>query len=251
MKNKPEKRRRCAELLRAEASVLMLACRRSIYKALSISLICCILQMAAFFIALGDGFAAPELVFAASHVGLIGAAGFAALCAALAMRGGAGGSKQDYTVRRLRISTRRVLVLGAIADGAMLLIFWAMQTLTLMALCQEFTVLVPESSSVQTVFLAFYRNSYLHGILPLADVGRWMRNIVMLPGLALCLSCFSARRRQGHWGFAAPFLAAVNIFTFSSEMGTTGADVAVILLTLCVTGGTVYGLWGDEYEEAA
>ena len=251
MKNKPKKRR-SAELLQAEASVLMLACRRSLYKTLTVSLGCCIVQIAAFFIALNSGAdAAPELTFAAARAGLIGSAGFAALCAVLAMRGGAGGSKQDYTVRRLRVSPRRVLVLSAIANGAMLLIFWAMQALTLLALCQEFMVLRPEGSSVQTVFLAFYRDGYLHGILPMADVGRWLRNIALLPGLALCLSCFSARRRRGHWGLAAPFLAAVVIFTFSSEMGSTGTDVALILLTLCVSGGAVYGLWGDEYEEAS
>lgn len=239
--------RRSAALIKAEASVLMLFCRRAIYGVLGAALGCCIAESVVF-VALNKAASAPELVFAEGHVALIGALGFLAVCAVLAFCG-SGTSKQDYTLNRLLVSPRRILVLGAIANALMLLIFWAMQTLTLVSLCQEFTVLNPELSSGNTLFLAFYRDSFLHGCLPMADVGRWARNIVMLGGLALCLSCFSTRKRRGQWGVAAIFLSLVTVFSFSTEMGSTGMDVALILLALCVSGGALYGMWGGDDED--
>ena len=59
---------------------------------------------------------------------------------------------------------------------AALVIFWAAQVLFVLLLCRVYLAKAdPACVNAQTVFLAFYRQKFLHSLLPLAETSRWVR----------------------------------------------------------------------------
>lgn len=98
----------------------------------------------------------------------------AACCAAfllllfLLCRSGDQGRSTGYTLRRLRIHEETAVLWKAVYNSICLLLFWAVQTAAVLGLgCWYTSVLDAASVSPQTLFLAFYRSTFLHNLLPL------------------------------------------------------------------------------------
>lgn len=80
-----------------------------------------------------------------------------------------------YTLRRLRISERTVFLWHVLSCFFCFVILWMAEILVLTALCRYFlTQEITSGLSNQALFLAFYRNAFLHSILPLESVSRWI-----------------------------------------------------------------------------
>ena len=102
-----------------------------------------------------------------------------------------------------------------------LLFFWAAHLGTLLALCAAaLPRLAPEFSGPQALFLACYRDPYLHSLLPLDDCLLWVRNLSMCAALGTAAASFSFQRRMGRRAFAILPLAALSALCFPLPMGS-------------------------------
>ena len=241
--------------MKRHLSVFMLAARSSVYKVLL--LICAMAagEWALFSLALGrmtpDAPLGLEQVVAQSRISWVWTAALLALCAILSLTGcGLSGSRVSYTISRLSVGEKVLTVWWAAYNFLCLLALWAAQALTALALCLHYTALIdPAYLSGQTIFLAFYRQSFLHSILPLADTTRLACVIVLFVCLGICAACFSFRVRRGYKGVAVVLLSIFGAATFSRNLGGDSGDALVITVTLAVTASAVYGLWREADQD--
>ncbi|MFQ7454743.1 MAG: hypothetical protein ACLRNQ_29320 [Flavonifractor plautii] len=147
--------------------------------------------------------------------------GLVLVCAVLAFLGWEGSSRVSYTLRRLSVGHRALTLLWASYGFFCLLFFWAAHLGTLLALCAAaLPRLAPEFSGPQALFLACYRDPYLHSLLTLDDWPLWARNLSMCAALGTSAACFSFQRRMGRRAFAVLPLAALSALCFPLPMGS-------------------------------
>lgn len=226
-------------------SVLGLAACSTLPGMLVLMVLLAAVQSAAFFAALRTA-ESLEYALSSSRMAWIGGAGFAALCALVALVGcDLWGSRVSLTLRRLRVSERCITLAWGGYFAACFAVLWAWQMGVALLLCT-----LGAQGEGLAVGLAFYRDRFLHSLLPMADASRWVRNAALCVSLGLTAACFSFRQRQGKKGLAFPVLASLTLVVFSQSMGNFASDAVVTLVALFVTGTTVWGLWlSDEEEE--
>ncbi len=174
-----------------------------------------------------------EQVIDAALLQRIAALAFAALTAVLIFGRGAG--RQDYTLLRLSVTDQQVFHCRALCFVLCYLLLWALQLFLVLAFCKTFTVIhsdVPDIGE-QTAFLAFYRHPFLHSLLPMAELTRWMRNLMLLAGLSLT-AANSARKPSGSISWSTLILAALTIAVFSFPMGSAPSDWIISIFVLSV-----------------
>ncbi len=235
-------------------SVVSLPARVSFGKLLSILIAMTLVQGGAFWFVLQRGPVAQsfslEFVLEESLQKWIFGAGFLAFYAALAMSLFRTGSRQNYTLMRLAVPAKGVFWLQCAYNAACLLLFWAWELCAVFGLCALYARLAPaDYVSAQSVFLAFYRNDFLHSLLPFEDALRWVQNVFLVAGLSIC----AARRPQNRMkaqnvAFSMP-LAAVAFFV--RPLGDDVSPVFAIGLAILCAGVCLYqNLSEDVYEKA-
>lgn len=160
-----------------------------------------------------------ELMNFSTVSGIFGAA-FLLICAVLCLPGCDYSTKCGYTLRRLNISERAVFVMQAIYNAFALFLLWVTEIGICLLLCKAYTDAVPAAFvSHQTTAIAFYRNSFLHSLLPLADTAVWIRNIVMLAALALTAASFPYKQRRGKFAADIVVCALLTVIFFVRTVG--------------------------------
>ena len=211
------------------ASLLMLAARSTLWKAAGITLASCLTEAGLFLAALSGWQDTVRTAYYeySNPMGLEGLLmqyplswcfriGLVLVCAVLAFLGWEGSSRVSYTLRRLSVGHRALTLLWAGYGFFCLLFFWAAHLGTLLALCAAaLPRLAPEA-----LFLACYRDSYLHSLLPLDDCLLWVRNLSMCAALGTAAASFSFQRRMGRRAFAVLPLAALSALCFPLPMGS-------------------------------
>ena len=245
--------------MKKHLSVLMLAARGTIYKVLLLILATGAVQAGLFWQAMQGAF--PEngewmdygglmqSLFSDSHIALTAGIAFYLLCAILCINGCGFGSKVGYTFQRLAVSEKTVTLWWALYNGLVFVVFWASQALVMLGLCKLYEMQAPaELFGPQTVFLAFYRERYLHSLMPMAEISRWIRNIILCASLGICTSTFSYNLRHGKKGIAIFVLAVVTFGMFCAGMGEVAVDVTSGVLAVIVAGVSVFLVWGGLYD---
>mgnify|MGYP006921531702 CR=1 FL=1 len=216
------------------ASLLMLAARSTLWKAAGITLASCLTEAGLFLAALSGWQDTVRTAYYeySNPMGLEGLLmqyplswcfriGLVLVCAVLAFLGWEGSSRVSYTLRRLSVGHRALTLLWAGYGFFCLLFFWAAHLGTLLALCAAaLPRLAPEFSGPQALFLACYRDPYLHSLLPLDDCLLWVRNLSMCAALGTAAASFSFQRRLGRPPFAILPLAALSGLCFPLPMGS-------------------------------
>ncbi len=165
----------------------------------------------------------------------------------LCLPGASRRSHTEYTLGRLSVSERGIFFCQAAYNAAVYLLLFAAQTVLLFAMVLIYRNLAPaESVAPNIAYIAFYRNRFMHSVLPLEDVRLWIRNIALVLILALSAAEFPYLRRRGRMS-ATPIavLGCVWVF-FSSEIGSVGQLVAAISGLLVVCGIVACGLTLDK-----
>ena len=140
----------------------------------------------------------PEYMLQETNFILPAAVGLVLLCLALAFYGcEQGKGRSQYTFSRLRVGQLPVFGLWVGCYALCLLVFWGFQTGMMLGLVRLLMRLGGNAGDTQTLFLACWRNPYLHSLLPLQDWPRLVYNVLLLIALALSLACFSFLRRHG------------------------------------------------------
>lgn len=143
--------------------------------------------------------------------------------------GRVGGGNADYTFRRLSVPYWTVIGIQALYNSLCLLMLWMAEALLVLGLCR-YGLNVMGVESHQALFLACYRGDFLHNLVPMADVGRWVRNITFVLSVGFTTACAPAMNRKSKMGFLEVDVLLVFAVMFcTNPMGETSGDVAWIV----------------------
>lgn len=265
--------------MRQHASVLMLAARGSLYKVLVLLAAMAGAETGLFLLGLkrltaeaarsAEAAAAAELagdpgawesliawpslerLFTGNGIQLVFSVGLIVLVLLLTLDGGLSARRANDTLRRLSVSQRAITLWNAVYNLAVILIFWAAQLITALALCRVYLGQAdPSAVNGQTVLLAFYRQGFLHGLLPMADVDRWVYQIALTAGLAITAACGACRLRHGRAAVAPGMAAALGALTFHHGLTALEVNWMVAAAVAIITAAALYNLKGVRDGEA-
>lgn len=246
---------------RQHASILMLLARSSIYRILGILAGTTIVEfllfrrklqaaVMAFQLGLGNQEWSLEEIVDYSWITWSTVVGFVLVTVVLCLVGCERGSKQGYTLRRLAVSERGIFFWQAGYNVCIYLIFWSVQAVLLWCLCLLYMKQAdPTLTSNQTVFLAFYRNAFLHGMLPLDDAIGWVRNGIMILGLGIAAATFPFRQRRGKFGSEIVALVLLTILWFGRMPGDFVYEIIQIIMSLSVAAECIWHVFAVEEDE--
>lgn len=156
-------------------------------------------------------------------------------------------SKTGYTLRRLAVKEEGIFVIQAFYNILVYIAFWALQLCAVYFLSFYYLRSAPkEYVSNQTVFLSFYRNSFLHSLFPLEDVLLWIRNILFIFAIGLSSAEFTYKQRRRRYGILVVVSQVVIIAFFSREAGSFGSLLLGIITFGVTLGSAIFTLKNKE-----
>lgn len=234
-------------------SVLTPATRLSVWKVLLLSALAAGVQVLLFLTVPqigGDSIPYLEAAAEMARLSLVFAVGLVLVCAVLVLPGMERGARTGYTLRRLAVDERVVVLLWGGVNALLLFIFWGIQTAAALALSRYYLqTTLAEYAAPQTLLLAFSRSSYLHALLPTWDWGLTIRNLLGCAVLGLSSAALPFHWRHGRKAWSTFPLAILAGFTF--PCGMDGSTIYFIqLIILSMTGVlTVFGVWRWHEDE--
>lgn len=90
------------------------------------------------------------------------------------------GEKGGATMRRLRLSGIQIFLIEACYNLVCILLVFAVQIWILILALK-----IISGNSPEEFFLAFYRIEFLHSLLPLAEGGKWIKNLLLVLSLSV------------------------------------------------------------------
>lgn len=143
----------------------------------------------------------PEVVFEEAHLMVFFAVAVLALTVILAYVGRSTSGHQEYTWNRLSITQRSIFAWQALYNCCCFLMLWFVQAALAFGLCMYYIKTADEGAVThQSLFLAFYREPFLHGLIPLQHVWYWIRNVLLFCSLGFSVAYDVYRARQGKYG---------------------------------------------------
>ena len=188
-----------------------------------------------------------DAVFSASHIPMISAVFFLLWEAVLLLHPF---QKSGSTLHRLQLTPRKFFLCHAVYNALCCLIFWSFQVSLLLGLFRWVGTQLNETMfGPQSILLAFYRNGYLHSLLPLADWTRYLRNAGLLLGIGAMIALPLSRRGSRGSEIALVILSLLGLRAFPVSMGSVSLDLVLTLFGLAVFGLTIYMQSPDEEVE--
>ena len=236
--------------MRKHISVFMLYTRSSIYRMLILFLLMAAVEITLFYFAaehvLLSNTIGLEQMFEKSYIGLVMGATFLLMSVQLGLMGCERGSKQSYTLRRLSVSEETVFAWQALFNALAYFMLWAVQLVLVWAMCIYGTAKMGVLASNQNIFLAFYRNDFLHSLLPLAETSRLVRNILLIIALGLSSALFSYLNRRKKFGISIIFMLLIGGLPFAGSVGNIETDAVQGLASICVIIWCIYRVFIKE-----
>lgn len=229
--------------MREHISVIKLLFRGSIYKVIGILAAMTALELIVYVSKIQGGEVQTlEKLLEETGPMIIFGLSFAAVMVIMSLVGGAFGSKTGYTIRRLGISERTFFWWQCGVNAVYLLLLWALQGAILLAACAMYRKAAdPAVLSVQTEFIAFHRAEFAHSILPVEEVGLWIRNSVLVFGLAFAGALVPFRHRRGSVN-SEVFAMAVGAVICFRQFGL----IFALCVTIMVIAAGLWRLYGNE-----
>ena len=244
------------EGMKKHLSVFMLMARSSIYKVISVLFAMTVAELGLFYErmkvwAVGDTYNLESMI-EGSHIVWVFGAAFLLITIYLCQTGCGFSSKTGYTLQRLSISERMVFVWQSIYNMMCYSLLWFVQILVVFGVCSLYVTMAPEGYVTnQTIFLAFYRNDFLHSLLPMEDAGFWFKNVLIVFSMGICSAHYPMAQRRGKKIQEVMFLTACIVVFFVGELGEYIAPIMIICCSmLCVIYAVVQVFSKDEEENA-
>lgn len=243
--------------MKKHLSVFGLFARSSIYKVLGILGLMCIAEVGLFaFLFAGELSADPigrfEHYVGISHMDLCFAAAFLLITFVLCLPGTEFGAKVGYTIRRLSVSERAVFYHQAAFNAVAYILLWAVQVGLLYGFGLWYTASAPaDTVNHHSVFLAFYRDDFMHTVLPLSEGMLWIRNFLLILSLGLASAEFPYIQRRKKYSAEIAVVAIYMLLFFVTGIGITENIVIAIGLFVTVTAKALYDLYHkeDSYDQ--
>ncbi len=244
-------------MIKKNLSVFMLIARSSIYKFLGLLFLMVCGEVAAFYLflrrdmdyaaQLGTSVSGIDFVFEYSRILWIFAAAYILTAVLLSFTGCHFSSHQGYTLRRLSVSEKSVFIWQSLYNAICFFILWAIQVFAAFALCYLYIHLLDDpEQSAQTVFLIFYRNKFLHCLLPLREASMLVRNIFFVAALGVGTAWFPYVQRRGRVAYSSIQIIIVAAVFFYRDIGSFSADLAVCLLMITYVANIIWRLIDEE-----
>ena len=240
--------------MKQHLSVLMLIARSSIYKVLAVLAAMVAIQAGLFEYALQrsreHGLFHLEDVVSDSGIAWVFAAAFLLLTYVISRSGCKSGSQPGYTIQRLGISERNFFIWQAVYNTAVYVLLLATELILLFALSHHWQVNADQDLiGAQSIFLAFYRNKFMHCICPLDDIWLWIRNGILALAMGMAAAQYPFRQRRGKTLQVVVTMAAATLAFFVRGLGGEVQDFFAMSMALIVVGKVVYNLWGGDEDE--
>ncbi|MCI9278679.1 MAG: hypothetical protein HFH90_13505 [Lachnospiraceae bacterium] len=228
---------------RGAASIWALLARSSIYKLLALAAVMALGEAALFYISLrgGRGYELTDVINS-SKISTTFLAALGLWLSALAGTERNIEEKSGNTINRLTLSRRGIFWVKAVFNIGCLVILFALQIWIAIWMVGAFGRERPEAyASPQRLFLAFYRIEFLHCLLPLAEAGKWVRNVF----LVLALGMEAAAYVKGV-PLTLLLLYFVTAGWFVGPVGGGLTDALCILVCVAVMVSNVWRLWKKD-----
>lgn len=160
------------------------------------------------------------------------------------------GSRTKYTLQRLSVGEPAVTTLWAAFHVGCYVILWAVQILLVLFFWRRYqTWWIGHEAPQLELFVEFYLDGFLHSLLPMADLYRWLRvgSFVLCIGTATAYYGFAQRR--GKLFPAALPIAVVNWVFFGQSIGYAGMDVFLFCVHLAMLSTHLLKIWRGEDEK--
>lgn len=186
----------------------------------------------------GEGLPVFEYLISRSGFAAVSALGLAAL--GLVLCRCCAGGHCGYTLGRLTVSETCFFWQQAAVGCLAVLVYWGAQLATVLALGAWYLRQPQAVGGVSALPLAFWRNAFLHGLLPGPDLLRWVANGLLLAAWGLCTAAFAhSQRRQRR----SVFIALVVPFTMVTFfLGYESVSSWLTLAVSCLVAGVVAAL---------
>lgn len=160
------------------------------------------------------------------------------------------GGRLRYTLQRLPLGEKAVTGLWAVFHGACFVVLWAAQTVVVLLCwrmyCRSWEVAAPALE----LFVECYLDGFLHGLFPLGEAVRWVRQLLWLLVMSVGTAYFGFRQRRGKTsvGPMAAVTAGLATFRVNLSYGTewdyimSGLFGIMLLYFIWQIG------WGDDEE---
>ncbi len=170
--------------------------------------------------------------------------------------------KAGYTMMRLRLSRRQIFAIKTIYNAACIATLFILQICLAVWMIYSYGMFVTYQApggqllveqvdlvAPQLYFLTFYRNEFLHCLLPMQEIGKWVRNILMIAALSMnaagALAYPGEKGRNKYTGVCC--LCIVTMTWFVNDAGKNLLDMVCDLLYAgCVAFELlkIYGVFG-------
>lgn len=219
--------------MRRYVSLFSLWTRQCVYKFVLLLLLASAVETGIFAIRINAGWTL-EQALGNGRVDIACAACFLLLCALLCAAGCQGSGKLGYTLARLRVSSWGAYICHWLHNSLYFFLYWGAQTGIMIWLCALHQYVLGVDYGPQALLLASYRVELFHSLLPLADRGVYVCNVLMALALGAATAQFSALERRGKRGMAAFVMAALTLGSFRRGIGSS-ANVFMGLASVFVT----------------
>ena len=245
--------------MKKHLSVLGLFVRSSLLRILGVIVLSSLVQTGLFAYTMhstfssGDPVWGLESIVSDSRIAFVFAAAFLLLTIQLVSACSAYSTKTQYTLSRLSVTQKAVFFWQTAANCLFYLLFWTIEVIVVFLCALYFAHIAdPSAISNQTVFLAFYRQPFLHGLLPLDQTSIYIRNIMLVLGLGMSAAVFSFRQRRKGLGLELYILAPLVCIMFPRQTSEMFGDIFLIMLSAFLMFTTLYSVFTkeDSYGEA-
>lgn len=239
--------------MRQYISVWMLCARSTIYKVFGLFFVMAAVEAGVFYYAMSGEAALLPKMLDRSHIDSVFLVFSYLITLLLYQTGSANSGKQCYTLDRLSISPRGVVVMQSIYNAAVFFLLWAVQIFIATALCFWYVEMAdPSLVNGQTVFMAFYRSDFLHNLLPLDDWIRYVRNgiFILAFGFLVARAIFSNCHGNPKFPLWVPLWCIMLMSSLSLD--NRWMDVVVIFGSLVAIAAVIILMaqWKEDTDEA-
>lgn len=172
------------------------------------------------------------------------ALGFLLITVILAINGCKYASREDYTLRRLNITEKKVMLTKGVYGVFVYALFIMAEALVMFIICNIYIQFAENHPQIfdgfisnQTVFLAFYRSNIIHSVLPLDDYFKYISTFFAIIGISFSTAFIPYFVKRKKLFLETFILVPVILINFTSTW-TAGfaADVTVIGVSCFILG---------------
>ncbi|MBQ8625724.1 MAG: hypothetical protein IJ419_06170 [Agathobacter sp.] len=176
------------------------------------------------------------------------AVGFVLITVILCWSGCNIGSNQGYTLRRLQIPELAVFGLQAVYNCLCYILLWASQV-AMFVITSSMYLQNAKITTNQTMVIAFYRNPYMHSILPMEDAVGWISLAIIICACGMASAAFPFQQRRGKIGFGIIVAVGIVFLLFPRGLDADMNFIAYYSFFLILAYWVFWGIYMKIKEE--